>query len=197
MRKVKDWEVFLSDMSTSKAANQSGEVIIPENVKVIKEKNIIIVEGKNGKISKDFTKIPITLSFENNKIIIHPPGQRRKDLALINTVKSIISSMIKGVETGFTYKLKIIFSHFPISVKVKDKKVIVENYFGERSMRISKIVGLTQVVVAGEDVIVKGPSLEDVSQTATNIESSTKIKNKDQRVFLDGVYLYAKEDGMS
>jgi large subunit ribosomal protein L6 len=105
--------------------------------------------------------------------------------------------MIKGVETGFTYKLKIIFSHFPISVKVKDKKVIVENYFGERSMRISKIVGLTQVVVAGEDVIVKGPSLEDVSQTATNIESSTKIKNKDQRVFLDGVYLYAKEDGMS
>ncbi|HKO40369.1 MAG TPA: hypothetical protein VJU85_03845, partial [Nitrososphaeraceae archaeon] len=64
-------------MSTSKAANQSGEVIIPENVKVIKEKNIIIVEGKNGKISKDFTKIPITLSFENNKIIIYPPGQRR------------------------------------------------------------------------------------------------------------------------
>lgn len=196
MRKVKDWEVFLSVMSTKKAANQSGEVIIPENVNVFKEKNTIIVEGKNGKISKDFTKIPITLSFENNRIIIYPPGQRRKDLALINTVKSIISSMIKGVETGFTYKLKIIFSHFPISVKVKDKKVIVENYFGERSMRISKIVGLTQVVVAGEDVIVKGPSLEDVSQTATNIESSTKIKNKDQRVFLDGVYLYAKEDGM-
>jgi large subunit ribosomal protein L6 len=196
MRKVKDWEVFLSVMSTRKAANQTGEVIIPENVNVFKEKNTIIVEGKNGKISKDFTKIPITLSFENNRIIIYPPGQRRKDLALINTVKSIISSMIKGVETGFTYKLKIIFSHFPISVKVKDKKVIVENYFGERSMRISKIVGLTQVVVAGEDVIVKGPSLEDVSQTATNIESSTKIKNKDQRVFLDGVYLYAKEDGM-
>ena len=196
MRKVKDWEVFLSVMSTRKSTNQSGEVIIPENVNVIKEKNTIIVEGKNGKISKDFTKIPITLSFENNRIIIYPPGQRRKDLALINTVKSIISSMIKGVETGFTYKLKIIFSHFPISVKVKDKKVIVENYFGERSMRISKIVGLTQVVVAGEDVIVKGPSLEDVSQTATNIESSTKIKNKDQRVFLDGVYLYAKEDGM-
>ena len=196
MRKVKDLEVFLSVMSTRKSANQSGEVIIPENVNVIKEKNTIIVEGKNGKISKDFTKIPITLSFENNRIIIYPPGQRRKDLALINTVKSIISSMIKGVETGFTYKLKIIFSHFPISVKVKDKKVIVENYFGERSMRISKIVGLTQVIVAGEDVIVKGPSLEDVSQTATNIESSTKIKNKDQRVFLDGVYLYAKEDGM-
>ena len=37
-------------MSTSKEVNQSGEVIIPENVKVTKEKNTIIVEGKNGKI---------------------------------------------------------------------------------------------------------------------------------------------------
>ena len=183
-------------MSTSKENKQFGEVTIPENVKIIQEGNIIIVEGKNGKIKKDFTKIPIKLVFEENKIMIHPPGQRRKDLALINTVKSIISSMIKGVETGFTYKLKIIFSHFPISVKVKDKKVIVENYFGERSSRISKIVGDTKVEISGEDVIVKGPSLEDVSQTATNIESSTKIKNKDQRVFLDGVYVYAKQDGL-
>lgn len=194
--KVKDWEEFLSDMSTSRENKQFGEVTIPENVKIIQEGNIIIVEGKNGKIKKDFTNIPIKLAFEDNKIMIHPPGQRRKDLALINTVKSILSSMIKGVETGFTYKLKIIFSHFPISVKVKDKKVIVENYFGERSSRISKIVGDTQVEISGEDVIVKGPSLEDVSQTATNIESSTKIKNKDQRVFLDGVYVYAKQDGL-
>src|SRR5688500_15303543 len=108
-------------MSTSKAAaNQSGEVIIPENVNVTKEKNTIIVEGKNGKISKDFTKIPITLVFENNKIIIHPPGQRKKDLALINTVKSIISNMFNRVETGFTYILKIIFSNFPITVIVTD-----------------------------------------------------------------------------
>src|SRR5687768_3833677 len=194
--KVKDWEESLLVMSTSKENKQSGEVTIPENVKITKEGNVIIVEGKNGKIKKDFTKIPIKLVFEENKIMIHPPGQRRKDLALINTVKSILSSMIKGVETGFTYKLKIIFSHFPISVKVKDKKVIVENYFGERSSRISKIVGDTQVEISGEDVIVKGPSLEDVSQTATNIESSTKIKNKDQRVFLDGVYVYAKQDGL-
>jgi len=183
-------------MSTSKENKQSGEVTIPEIVKITKEGKVIIVEGKNGKIKKDFTKIPIKLVFEENKIMIHPPGQRRKDLALINTVKSILSSMIKGVETGFTYKLKIIFSHFPISVKVKDKKVIVENYFGERSSRISKIVGDTKVEISGEDVIVKGPSLEDVSQTATNIESSTKIKNKDQRVFLDGVYVYAKQDGL-
>ncbi|HEX5187878.1 MAG TPA: 50S ribosomal protein L6 [Nitrososphaeraceae archaeon] len=185
-------------MSTDKNNNNKfGEVEIPGDVRLSKDGNFIIAEGKNGKIRKDFTKIHIKLVFEKNKIMIYPPGNRRKDLALINTVKSIISSMIKGVETGFTYKLKIIFSHFPISVKVKDRKVIVENYFGERSSRVSKIVGDTQVVVNGEDVVVKGPSLEDVSQTASNIEKSTKIKNKDQRVFLDGVYLFSKTEGLS
>ena len=183
-------------MSTSKE-KPSAEIIVPESIKVTKEGNILIVEGKNGRLSKDLTKIPATLSFEDNKIVIQPPGKRKKDLALVNTVKSIISNMIKGVEIGFTYKLKIVFSHFPITVKVKDKNVIVDNYFGERSSRISKIIGeTTQVVVSGEDVIVKGPSLENVSQTASNIESSTKIKNKDLRVFLDGVYLYSKTEGM-
>jgi large subunit ribosomal protein L6 len=50
--------------------------------------------------------------------------------------------------------------------------------------------------VAGEDVLVRGPSLEDVSQTAANIELSTRIKDKDQRVFLDGLYIYSREEGM-
>jgi large subunit ribosomal protein L6 len=44
--------------------------------------------------------------------------------------------------------------------------------------------------------VVQGPSLEDVSQTAANIELSTRIKDKDQRVFLDGLYVYSREEGI-
>ena len=104
--------------------------------------------------------------------------------------------MFKGVEKGFSYKLKIVFAHFPISVKVKGKEIHVENFFGERSARISRIVGdTTNVKVIGDDVVVEGPSLEDVSQTAANIESSTRVKGKDQRVFLDGLYIYSRSEG--
>jgi large subunit ribosomal protein L6 len=72
----------------------------------------------------------------------------------------------------------------------------VENFFGERSARISHIVGdTTKVNIIADDVVVEGPSLEDVSQTAANIESSTKVKGKDQRVFLDGLYIYSREEG--
>ena len=174
-----------------------AEVEAPASVKVTKEGNVIAVKGKLGTIKKDFTKLPATITVEGNKVTIKPYGKRKRDLAVTNTARSIINSMIKGVEKGYTYKLKVIFAHFPISVKVKGKQVHVENFFGERAARIATIIGEnTKVNIAGEDVLIQGPSLEDVSQTAANIELSTKIKDKDQRVFLDGLYVYSREEGM-
>lgn len=174
-----------------------AEIAITGDVMISKEDNTIIVKGKLGTLKKDFTRLPATVTVNNKEIIIKPYGTRKKDLAITNTAKSIINSMIHGVEKGFTYKLKIVYAHFPISVKVKGQEIYVENFFGERSPRISRIVDdSTRVNVVGEDVIVQGPSLEYVSQTAANIESSTRIKDKDQRVFLDGLYIYAREKGM-
>ncbi|MGC2572525.1 MAG: 50S ribosomal protein L6 [Candidatus Nitrosopolaris sp.] len=174
-----------------------AEILIPENVKVEFHDNILTVDGKLGKLKKNITKIPVGLSIEDKKVLIRPLGKRKRDLAILNTTKSIIVSMITGVEKGFTYKLKIVSAHFPMSVKLKGDKVNIENYFGERSARTSQVVGdTTKVTVAGEDVIVQGPSLEDVSQTAANIELSTNMKRKDHRVFLDGVYVYSKKVGI-
>ena len=57
---------------------------------------------------------------------------------MTNTARSIITGMIKGVEKGHTYRLKIIFAHFPITVKVKGREVHVENFFGEDSQEFLK-----------------------------------------------------------
>ncbi|MFL6509937.1 MAG: 50S ribosomal protein L6 [Nitrososphaera sp.] len=184
-------------MATSTEQEITAEVEAPASVTVTMNANIVQMKGKHGAIEKDFTKLPATVTAHGNKITVRPYGTRKKDLAVTNTARSIIEGMIKGVEKGYTYRLKIIFAHFPISVKVKGKEVHVENFFGERSARISRVIGnATQVSVAGEDVLVQGPSLENVSQTAANIELSTKTKGKDQRVFLDGLYIYSKEEGM-
>ena len=184
-------------MATSTEQEITAQVEAPASVTIRKEGNLIEVKGKLGKVKKDFTKLPATVTVEGNKITIKPYGTRKRDLAVTNTARSLIAAMIKGVEKGYTYKLKIIFAHFPISVKVKGKELHVENFYGERSARISKIVGdATKVSVVGEDVVIQGPSLENVSQTAANIELSTKTKGKDQRVFLDGLYVYSKEEGM-
>ncbi len=184
-------------MATSSDQEILAEVEAPASVKVSKEGNVVSVKGKLGTVKKDFTRLPATITVEGNKVRVKPYGTRKKDLAVTHTAKSILESMINGVEKGYTYKLKVIFAHFPISVKVKGKEVYVENFFGERSPRVSIIRGdSTKVSVAGEDVLVQGPSLEDVSQTAANIEQSTKIKDKDQRVFLDGLYIFSREEGI-
>jgi large subunit ribosomal protein L6 len=52
------------------------------------------------------------------------------------------------------------------------------------------------VKVKGDDIIVQGISLEDVSQTAANIQNATRIRSKDPRVFLDGIYVFEKLEGI-
>ncbi len=171
-----------------------NEIVLPSDVSITKQENLITTKGSFGSVQKDFTKMPAIIDLQDNKITIKSRGNRKKDFALVNTLQSVINNMIKGSSQGYTYRLKIVFAHFPISIKIKGKDIVVENFFGERSPRTSKIIGNdTKVSVEGEDIIVKGPNIENVSQTAANLELATRIKNKDSRVFLDGVYIYSKE----
>lgn len=186
-------------MSTKKNIKNEeviAEVEVPENVTVKFENNVLEVNGPQGKAKKDFEKIPVNISIDSKKIVVKPYGKRKKDRAITNTCRSIIRNMFRGVVDGYTYKMKIIFAHFPISIKVKEKKISIENFFGERAPRVIDIIGDCKVSVEDEDLIIKGPNLEDVSQTAANVELGTRIKDKDKRVFLDGLYVYSKEKGM-
>ena len=80
-------------------------------------------------------------------------------------------------------------------LEVYDKDVIIENFQGERAPRKTVIVGNTKVIPKGEDVILTGEVWTDITQTAANIELKTKVKNKDHRVFLDGIYAFEKKKG--
>jgi len=171
-------------------------VEIPEGVDAKIEGRIVSVKGEKGELTRDFSHAPISIRLEEKMITVQANWPRKREAALVGTVCSHIQNMITGVTKGFTYKLKIVFSHFPISVKVKENTVMIENFTGERSPRITNIVGDTKVVVKGEDIIVQGINIEDGSQTAANIEKATKVKRKDPRVFLDGIYVYERHEGM-
>ncbi|MDA4125217.1 MAG: 50S ribosomal protein L6 [Thaumarchaeota archaeon] len=181
-------------MSTSQVAQQA--VKMPEGVSVKLEERTLTVKGKLGEAKKHFDKVGVNIGVEGDSVIISPFSKKKKDNVIINTVASLINNMITGVTKGYTYKLKVVYAHFPISVKVKGDEIHVENFVGERSPRIAKIVGSCKASVEGDDVIVKGVSLEDVGQTAANVELATKVKRKDSRIFLDGLYIYVKEVGL-
>ena len=183
-------------MSTKQIANPATEIQIPDDVKVSLKGNILHVQGPLGHTYKNFKKIPVIIEIDDKKILLKQTGERKKYYAIRNTARSIIQILCAGVVDGFTIKMKVVFSHFPITVKVEGKKVVIENFQGERAPRISMIRGDTKVDVKGDDVIITGPVLTDVSQTAANVQQKSKVKNKDHRVFLDGIYRYSKSKGI-
>ncbi|MEM2737563.1 MAG: 50S ribosomal protein L6 [Candidatus Bathyarchaeia archaeon] len=180
-----------------RAVEVSKVLQIPDDVEVTLEGKKVTVKGALGSLTRDFSYAPISMELQGKTLRIWANWPRKKESALVGTVYAHINNMITGVRKGFTYKLKIVFSHFPISVKVQDNIVLIENFTGERSPRKAKIVGNAKVRISGDDVIVQGINIEDVSQTAANIEQATKVKRKDPRVFLDGVYLYERGEGMN
>ena len=183
-------------MSTKQIEKSTAEIQIPKDVKVNLKGNMLQIQGPLGKVYKNFKRIPVRIQINDNKILLASTGERKKYRAILNTSKSLIQTLCIGVVDGFTIKMKIVYSHFPITVDVDGKKILVKNFQGERAPRISMIKGDTDVVVKKDDVIVTGPVLADVSQTAANIQTNSKVKNKDHRVFLDGIYRYSKSKGI-
>jgi large subunit ribosomal protein L6 len=168
---------------------------LPEGVTASLVGRSLTVKGKLGEARKEFDRINVNLALSGNRLTLSPFSKKKKDRVVMNTVLRLIHNMAVGVSKGYTYRLKVVYAHFPISVKTKEGAVLVENFVGERSPRVARIVGRCNVTVDGDDILVKGVSLEDVGQTAANIELATKIKRKDQRIFLDGVYIYQKGEG--
>jgi large subunit ribosomal protein L6 len=170
-------------------------VEIPENVQGTLECRVVTLKGEKGQLVRDFSHAAVIMSLEDKTFTIKANWPRKKEIALVGTVSSHIKNMIKGVTTGFTYKLKIVFSHFPLTGEIKSNMLTIKNFTGERSPRAVKIPSDVKVTIKGEDIIVQGIDLEHVSQTAANIQNATKIKRKDPRVFLDGIYVFEEHEG--
>jgi len=171
---------------------------IPEGVQLTVDGRRIKAVGPKGTLEEDFSHLPVQFSLEGKSLRLYSPWARKREVALVGTALAHVRNMIRGVSSGYTYKLKLVYAHFPITVKVneKEKKLTIDNFTGEKTPRNAKIIGAVKVKIAGDEIHVQGNSLGEVSQTAANIQNATRIRDKDQRVFLDGIYIFEKKEGM-
>jgi large subunit ribosomal protein L6 len=168
------------------------EIPIPDGIDVTVD-DAVTVKGSKGQLSRNFNSRNITIKVEDGNVVVEARFPKKKDKAMLGTIRSHINNMIVGLTDGFTYNMKIVYAHFPMTVKAAGHKVTIENFLGERHPRTAKIVGDAKVQIKGEDVTVSGINKEDVGQTMANLEQATKIKGRDPRVFQDGIYLISKE----
>ena len=177
-----------------KKQNAIREILdIPQEVEVSLNSSLVI-KGPKGELKRKFITPNVKLSIEDKKIIISSLNDKKAEKKLLYTVKSHIKNMIKGVIEGYIYKLQVCSLHFPMTVTIDKEKglVIIKNFIGESKERKSKILPGVNVSLKGDIITVEGYDKESTGQTAANIETATKIRAKDRRIFQDGIYLTEK-----
>lgn len=119
----------------------------------------------------------------------------RKQLACVRTICSHIENLFTGVIQGFTYKMRFVYSHFPINVTLAGDIVEIRNFLGEKRVRKIKLlpgVNYHRSDNVKDEISLVGIDIAAVSLTAAQIQQATNIRHKDLRKFLDGIYVSEK-----
>ena len=174
----------------------SHSIALPEGASASVAGDVITVSKDGQSLSREFRHHKVEVRAVNGDLEVFVNLPRRSDKALAGTWAAHLRNMALGVDEGFEYRLKAVFSHFPMSLKVDGKQMIINNLFGEKVPRVAKLPwSPAEVEVRVEnktDVVVRGADREKVGQTAANIERACRIKNRDRRVFQDGIYIVSK-----
>ncbi len=171
------------------------QIKIPSECQVSLEEKTVTVNGPKGSLKRSFPEPQTQIKIEDDNVIASTHINRKRSRALVGTVVAHVRNMLIGVQHGYEYELKIVYSHFPITVQVKDETVVIKNFIGERGDRTARLIGDVQVRTTEDEVFITGIDIEHVSQSAANIQQACKIRDKDRRVFLDGIYVIRKRKG--
>jgi len=169
---------------------------VPENITAtltdVRGGKKVSIKGDKGELERTFVRLTVQITYEDNKFIIQSHFGKKTEASMVGTITGHIKNMIKGVTDGFTYKVRIITSHFPATVEVQKDVILVKNLYGRRDpIRVPYNQSL-KVKVEGDLVVISGIDIEIVSQTAARLAEATRLRgkrSKDPTVFQDGLYV--------
>jgi len=159
------------------------ELQVPDGVQFSVQGRAAVAKGKLGEVRREFRGAQVSIKLEGKSVKVSSENK-----AVEGTVASHIRNMFHGVLNGFEKKLVIRFAHFPMSLEAKGTDLVIKNFLGEKKPRKARIIGNAKIEIKGQDVRVHGPDKEAVGQTVANIRAATRIREKDGRVFQDGIF---------
>lgn len=170
----------------------SQKIDVPSGIEVEIIGSKIKIKGKEGEITKELNLGKVNIEKKNNQIILSNDNSTKKEKKIMNTSTAHIKNMLKGVQKKYEYKLKICSSHFPMTVKIEGNKVIIKNFLGEKKNREVLLPKGVEVKLDKEFITIISQNKELAGQAAANFETITKIRNRDKRIFQDGIYITDK-----
>jgi len=161
---------------------------VPAGVKCQLDGANIRIQGPKGQLERNVRFPQITVTCEENEVIITTESARKNIIAMVGTIAAHVRNMAIGVTNGYEYHMKVVYSHFPIQLKLQGDKLEIVNFLGEKKARYARIEQGVTAKVSTDEVVLSGINKESVGNTAANIQTATKIRNRDPRVFQDGIY---------
>jgi large subunit ribosomal protein L6 len=165
------------------------KVKIPGGVKASLDGMHLRVTGPKGQLSRNVRFPQVTVTCDGNEVVIATESRRKEITAMVGTLEAHTKNMFRGVTDGYEYRMKVVFSHFPIQLKLQGSRLEIANFLGEKKARHARIEPGVTAKVGNDEVVLTGIDRELVGTTAANIEHATHIRDRDPRVFQDGIYM--------
>merc|ERR1712203_93822 len=193
------------DISKMRQMLKEDWVEIPAGVTATVSARKVTIKSKRGEVTKNFSHVACELKKMKQdskkrsgtfiRIRIWFGGYKQS--CAVTTFKSHISNMIIGVTEGFRYKMRLVHAHFPIQALIsKDKKQIeIKNFLGGKKGHLINLQPGCTVFKSTDtqhEIVFDGTDIGALSLSCSQVSQVCKVGRKDERKFLDGIFVSEK-----
>jgi large subunit ribosomal protein L6 len=168
------------------------DIEFPEGISAKLDNNLLTLSKGKANLSKDIFLPRVKPSLSANKLTFVSKKGNKNQLKQIMSLLAHIRNMILGMNNKFVYKMQECHVHFPMTLKVEKNRLVINNFLGERTPRYAEILPNVDVEIKGANITIRSHDKDAAGHTVSNFEKATKIKERDRRVFQDGLFLTEK-----
>lgn len=169
-----------------------SSIELPAGVTASFAQGVLTLKGPKGEVARKLADPLLSMHAEGSKVTIACAKGTKRQKRMMNTFEAHIHNMSKGVQEPYQYRLKVCSGHFPMNVSVSGDQLIIKNFLGEKSPRTLKLKKGVTVKVDGDKILVESSDKDLAGSMASDIELLTSKRNRDLRVFQDGIYMIEK-----
>ncbi len=167
-------------------------VEIPQGVSCEYTNGILKCKKGSAELSRVISIPGVKVDVKGNTLVFNCDSANKKQYKVIKSYVAHLNNIFRGLDEKFVYKLQACNVHFPMTLKVDKDKLVISNFLGEKTPRYAKILSSVDVDIKGQNITVSSHNKEAAGHTAANMEKATKIRNRDRRVFQDGIFITHK-----
>lgn len=164
-------------------------ISVPAGVEVKIEGNTVTVKGPKGTLSRSFPEM-ISIKQDGDTIMVERPDDSREARSYHGLVRTLINNMVQGCAQGFSKKLQLVGVGYRAALKGRD----LEMQLGySHPVLVKAPEGITFEVPSQTEIVVSGPSKEQVGQVAADVRKWRKPEPyKGKGIRYEGEYVRRK-----